>query len=227
MALLLPLFQKDRLLPVKHQLKHWRRANRRMGWGINASEFSAVETDADHLPSAVAEALEGIILCYGFGNDGQNNADAVLSGKFAWQYAQRRWRKNTWQCRYIDFDQPDRIRIYPNAPARPSGFYLARVSLPRNAQPMTVDRFRRSCPPGMGPEGLQMLCITNPHLKDLMNQRRLAFIALADYDVAPYGYEDFFDAMQMFCSNDTLGLGIGNTARDYPMFAIPKMTLLS
>ena len=68
-----------------------------------------------------------------------------------------------------------------------------------------------------------MLCISNPHFAKQMNERLLPFIALADYDVAPYGYNDFFDAMQMFCSNNTLGLGIGNIDRNYPLFGVADM----
>jgi hypothetical protein len=33
----------------------------------------------------------------------------------------------------------------------------------------------------------------------------------------------FFDALQMFCSVDTLGLGIGNVDRNYPLFGIPTL----
>jgi hypothetical protein len=50
-------------------------------------------------------------------------------------------------------------------------------------------------------------------------------MALADYDVAPYGYNDFFDAPQLFCSNNKLGLGIGNVDRNYPLFGIPTLQL--
>jgi hypothetical protein len=51
----------------------------------------------------------------------------------------------------------------------------------------------------------------------------MIFMTFADYDVAPYGYGDFFDAPQMFCSNDTLGLGIGHVDRVYPLFGIPTL----
>lgn len=51
--------------------------------------------------------------------------------------------------------------------------------------------------------------------------RKIAFMAFADYDVAPYGFGDFFDALQMFCSNNTLGLGIGHVDQVYPLFGIP------
>ena len=56
-----------------------------------------------------------------------------------------------------------------------------------------------------------------------MNAHMLPFIVLADYDVAPYGYYDFFDAVQIFCSNKTLGLGIGNIDQNYPLFGIAEM----
>jgi len=46
---------------------------------------------------------------------------------------------------------------------------------------------------------------------------------LADYDVAPFGYNDFFDAPQMFCSNDILGMGIGHVDRNCPLFGIPTL----
>jgi len=76
---------------------------------------------------------------------------------------------------------------------------------------------------GCAHEGLQFLIITHPHFQRLMDDRRHPFMAFADYDVAPYGYYDFFDAMQMFVSNGILGLGIGNVDRNYPFFGIPTI----
>jgi hypothetical protein len=37
------------------------------------------------------------------------------------------------------------------------------------------------------------------------------------------GWKIFFNALQMFCSNRTLGLGIGNVDHDYPLFGIAEM----
>ncbi len=48
-------------------------------------------------------------------------------------------------------------------------------------------------------------------------------MTFADYDVAPHGYNDFFDALQMFCSQCILGLGIGNVDCNYPLFGIPTL----
>jgi len=167
------------------------------------------------------------VLCCGFGDDGGHGSDAVLSGKRAWQYIRHLQMTKTWQCQYIHFDRPDHIRLRPKAPRRPKVFYLTTIHLPMQAQAITVSQFRKRLPvdhTGLGPEGLQMLCISNPHFAKQMHERLLPFIAMADYDVAPYGYNDFFDAVQMFCSNHTLGLGIGNVDRNYPLFGIADMT---
>jgi len=59
--------------------------------------------------------------------------------------------------------------------------------------------------------------------ENMMNDRKIPFMALADYDVAPYGFNDFFDAVQIFCSNEVLGLGIGNVDFNYPLFGIPTI----
>ena len=51
----------------------------------------------------------------------------------------------------------------------------------------------------------------------------MPFMALADYDVAPHGFNDFYDAPQLFCSNNILGLGIRNVDRNYPLFGLPTL----
>jgi hypothetical protein len=208
------------------QVKRWHKANRKMGWSISGEEFRMLESGLLSYAEDSNQAYSGKVLCYGFGDDGGQGSDSVLSGKRAWQYASRLHRLNTWQCQYIDFDQSDHIRLRPEAPIRPKGFYLADVHLPDHAQTLTVSRFRKQLPSdrtGLGPEGIQMVVITHPHFAIQMNESRLPLIALADFDVAPYGYYDFFDAMQMACSINTLGLGIGNIDRNYPLFGIPDM----
>ena len=94
---------------------------------------------------------------------------------------------------------------------------------------LTVSQIRKifNDTTGLGPEGVQLLSITHPHMLGLMNDREIPFMALADYDVAPYGFNDFFDAPQIFCSNDIMGLGIGNVDRNYPLFGIPLLHLES
>ena len=217
------------ILSLAGQTKAWQKANRKMNWSINRSEFEKL--DALPPPRLAeedrAQGFIGSVLFYGFGDDGQGNSDAVFSGNLAWEYAIKRRRGKTWQCEYIDFKKPEDIRLRPGAPARPKGFYFAQIKTGERFKAMTVSQLRKrlKIDTGWGPEGFQFLTITHPHFVNSMNERKLPFMALADYDVAPYGYDDFFDAPQLFCSNDTLGLGIGNIDRNYPLFGIPTMQL--
>jgi hypothetical protein len=222
---------KNPILPVASQTKSWRKAIRQMGWPISDGELA--ELAALPQPALSAEdrhdGLVGTALFYGFGDDGSNGSMPVLSGKLAWEYACRSRKGKTWQCEYIDFNKPDDIRLRPDAPPRPKGFYFAKIQLGARFQRMTVNQLRKTLETdtGLGPEGFQLLGITHPHLAEWMNARNTPFMALADFDVAPYGFNDFFDAPQLFCSNGILGLGIGNVDRNYPLFGIPTLRFVS
>ena len=215
----------DFILPAADQIKAWRKANRKMKWGITKSAFAAIGPPPTLEPRDRTDGFTGAILSYGFGDDGKGNADAVLSGRLAWAYARKRRCSGTWQCRYIDFDKADHFRLRLRAPPRPRGFYYAKFRPGDELRALTVAKFLKSMhgDTGCGPEGIQLLTITHCHAAELMNQRKIAFMAFADYEVAPYGFHDFFDALQMFCSNDTLGLGIGNIDQNYPLFGIPTL----
>jgi len=217
----------NQILPVAVQINTWRKASRKMDWGISEAEFDRA---AALLPSTLtaedrSHGFVGTVLFYGFGDDGCGNADTVVSGQLAWEYALKRRRGKTWQCEYIDFKKPENIRLRPGAPTRPKGFYWAKIQPGKRFQNMTVSQLRKHLrsATGCGPEGFQFLSITHPHFADLMTERKMPFMALADYDVAPYGFNDFFDAPQLFCSNNVLGLGIGNVDRNYPLFGIPTL----
>lgn len=216
------------ILPVPEQIAAWRKANRKMRWQIPDREFAAIPPPPELTERDIQDGFAGVILSYGFGDDGEGNADAVLSGRLAWNYAVRkRGRERTWQCEYVDFSQADHFRLRPDAPPRPRGFYFAGFRFGEYFPSITVKQFRKRMTrdTGCGPEGIQLLAVTHRHLADLMNARKLLFMAFADYDVAPYGFNDFFDALQMFCSIDKLALGIGNVDRNYPLFGIPTLRL--
>ncbi|MBW1698959.1 MAG: hypothetical protein JRH18_23640 [Deltaproteobacteria bacterium] len=228
------LFKRDKskkrdglILDLSEQIKHWLKASKKMAWCITEAEFNRIPPPPVLTEDERQQGFTGIILCYGFGDDGKGHADAVKSGKLAWDYARKRMKRATWQCEYVDFDRPDDIRLRPEAPARPKGFYYAKIHLGDKFLSNTVSQVRKmlSGDTGCGPEGVQLLAITHPHLLEMMNERKIPFMALADYDVAPYGFNDFFDAPQIFCSNDTMGLGIGNVDRNYPLFGIPVLRL--
>jgi hypothetical protein len=222
-----PSNQGTVILPMKVQIKAWRQASKKMGWPIESNEFEIAEKlFSPHLTvNDRRQGYIGTVLFYGFGDDGRGHSDAVLSAKLAWEYAIK--QRKTWQCEYVDFNKPQDIRLRPEAPARPKGFYCAMIRAEEKAKSMSVAQVRKrlTTDTGWGPEGFQFLAITHPHFADLMNERKIPFMALADYDVAPYGYNDFFDAPQLFCSNNKLGLGIGNVDRNYPLFGIPTLQL--
>ena len=217
------------ILPVKKQVKSWRKANRKMGWGIKEKEFTNVHEPPEITESDRKKGYIGTALFYGFGDDGLGNSDSVLSGKAAWEYAGKNRRSGTWKCEYIDFDRSDYIRLRPGAPARPKGFYFAKFRPGDSFLSFTVSRFRKNLvnETGCGPEGIQLITVTHRHFQKLMKERKMPFMALADYDVAPYGHNDFFDAAQIFYSNNVIGLGIGNVDQNYPLFGIPTLSFTS
>jgi uncharacterized protein YndB with AHSA1/START domain len=220
---------EQRILAAEEQIRAWVKANRRMKWGIEKEQFEKVQppqplTDRDRM-----EGFAGTVLFFGFGDDGTGHADAVLSGKRAWEYARKRRWLSTWQCEYIDLDKPDHIRLRPGAPKRPKGFYWAKLQPGGKYASLTVAQARKRFDheTGCSAEGIQFLAITHPHFQKLMNERKTLFMAFADYDVAPYGFNDFFDALQMFVSDDTVGMGIGNLDFKYRMFGIPTIRFQS
>ncbi len=215
----------ESILTLQEQIKAWRKANRKMGWNITLDEFDKQEILPSLTDGSVNQGFIGTALFYGFGDDGSGNSDAVLSAKLAWDYGHKRRNGKTWQCEYVDFDKSEDIRLRPGAPPRPKGFYYARLQPGKNFVNLTVSQLRKKLGTvtGWGPEGFQFLTITHAHFADLMTERKIPFMALADYDVAPYGFNDFYDAPQIFCSNHILGLGIGNVDRNYPLFGIPTL----
>jgi hypothetical protein len=217
--------QIDLILPIHRQIKLWHRANRKMSWGIKEAEFDYMGDPPQLTEDDKKSGFIGIILSYGFGEDGLGNADPILSGQKAWEYAKKSRKKKTWKCEYFDFDKPDYIRLRPKAPRRPTGFYYSKFQTGERYINLKVSQLlkRLNGDTGCGPEGIQLLTITHTHFTDMMNERRMPFMAFADYGIAPYGHNDFFDAMQMFCSNGILGLGIGNVDCNYPFFGIPTL----
>ena len=213
-------------LPLDTQINAWRKANRRMGWGIGQAVFEAIGPEPELSQTDRRDGFSGVILSYGFGDDGHGHSDANLSGRNAWDFTIKQRKPKTWQCEYIDFDHSEHLRLRPTALRRPQGFYFSKFRHGERFQYLTVNKFRKRLAQkdtGCGPEGFQLLAITHPHYASMMNSRQMMFMTLADFDVAPHGYGDFFDVPQIFCSNDTLGLGIGHVDRVYPLFGIPTL----
>lgn len=217
--------QDHLILPSEDQVSAWHKANKKMSWGIKKEEFDTITLPPSLTERERDQGFMGFALFYGFGDDGSGNADSVLSGKKAWDYYCSQKKGKFWKSEYINFDASDAFRLRPGAPLRPRGFYFAQLKSWERVQHLSVSRMRGrfNAVTGCGPEGFQFLCISHTHCIALMNERKTPFMALADYDVAPYGYNDFFDVPQLFCSNGILGLGIGNVDRNYQGFGIPAL----
>jgi len=213
------------ILTIEDQKSAWTRAARKMNWHIDTSEFSTISIPLPLSQDDINAGFSGYGLFYGFGDDGSGNADPVLSGKVAWKYALKIRKKAIWQSPYINFDDPEAFRLRPDAHPRPKGFYLAKVHTGERYRSVPVSSARKLFHPmtGFGPEGFQFLCVTHQHYPELMSERKAPFMVLSDYDVAPYGFNDFFDVPQLFCSNNILGLGIGNIEQGYQGFAVPVL----
>ncbi len=78
---------KDQFLSVDQQVKAWRKANKKMKWGISELQFQQLPRPPELTPKDLADGFCGVVLSYGFGDDGSGNADAVLSGKLVWNFA--------------------------------------------------------------------------------------------------------------------------------------------
>ena len=73
-----------------------------MSWGIMQTEFEKVEASSP--PALTIDdrtwGFNGLVLFYGFGDDGQGNSDVVVSGKIAWEYAEKK-RKSDITCTWM------------------------------------------------------------------------------------------------------------------------------
>jgi len=221
----------DQVLSLEEQINAWYGVNQKMAWNIQDVVFEKL---SDSLPQKLTDddrvhGYIGVALFYGFGDDGQGNADSTLSGELVWEYAGKHRNNSIWQCGYLDFRKPESIRLRPGAAVRPKGFYIAKIQLGQRYQGISVSQLRQSLETdtGWGPEGLQFLFITHFHFVDLMEKRKIPFMTLADYNVALQGSNDFFNVPQIFCSNKRLGLGIGNVDHNYPPFGIPTLQICS
>jgi len=61
-----------------------------MAWGIKKEEFDNIQSPPPLSEDYRSKGFIGVSLFYGFGDDGYGNADPVLPGKVAWQYARKK-----------------------------------------------------------------------------------------------------------------------------------------
>ena len=91
------------ILPLDKQVKAWRKANRKMNWGIGHVEFEAIGLEPALSPADHRDGFSGVILSYGFGDDGHGNSDTKLSSRCAWDFAVKRRKPKTLAMRIHRF----------------------------------------------------------------------------------------------------------------------------
>jgi hypothetical protein len=120
----------------------------------------------------------------------------------------------------VRFDDPKFIRLRAGAFQRPKGFYFKKVQLGKKYHNISVERVRKQLgnEEGFGPEGIQFLAITHNHYMKIMDGDHVPFMSLPDYDIAPHGFGDFYDAPFLLATGSTLGMGVGNVSRPYARY---------
>jgi hypothetical protein len=94
------------ILSLNAQVKAWRMINRKMNWKIGLAEFEAIGLEPELSQVDRRDGFAGVILSYGFGDDGHGYSDTSLSGRCAWDFAVKRRKPKTW------------LRIYRFRPMR-------------------------------------------------------------------------------------------------------------
>jgi hypothetical protein len=65
------------ILPINNQIRAWRRANRKMSWGISKAEFERIEIAPALIETDQRNGFIGVAIFYGFGDDGSEHSDSV------------------------------------------------------------------------------------------------------------------------------------------------------
>lgn len=207
------------------QVDAWRRSNHRMGWGISDAAFHAITTPPELTKEDHADEVAAVVLFHGFGDDGTGNADAVASGRLAWEATRRNRKGRIWTCEHLDFKEPGCLRLWPGARPRPKGFYWGKVHTGSRYQTFSAAEFRarHQEESALSLEGLEMVAVTHSHMAPSIGSPGFPAMSLADYEVAPYGFGDYFDVPHLFFTNGLLALGLGHVDRNYPAFGIPTV----
>jgi len=223
---------KETYLSPKQQYEKWRELNE---WLKKAFPKEVISEQSF---KEMEQKLEGLSnqnrLFFGFGDDGQGNADPYLSGHLFVTYLVQKYSTEKW--RFIDFypAPPDpmrfdfyrpKIKMRDGAANRPKGFYIKQIlekdylngigAEHKNLSPADV---RKLSPWGWGFEGFELLALEDAYVGLILKKNVGAFI-LSDYSVSPYGTPDFSSTMVIGHSRGKLELGMTNVRDNIPKFA--------
>ncbi len=222
----------QKYLSPRAQYERWKELNE---WLKKAFPKEVIpDTAFKEVEGKLAGLTEKDRLFFGFGDDGQGNADPFLSGHLFVNYLTQTYPSEKW--RFVDFypSPPDpmrfdfyrpKIKMRDNAAVRPKGFYVKTIldkdyegGIGTTHQALSPLDVRKLSAWGWGPEGYQFLALEAPYVKLLFAGQVPAFV-LGDYAVSPYGTTDFSSTFLLGCSRGKLELGITNSRDNIPKYA--------
>lgn len=225
---------KESYLSPKQQLEKWHTLNE---W-LKKAFPKEVISEQSFKDAEQKLALEGLDsqsrLFFGFGDDGNGNADPFLSGHLFVNYLVQKYPCEKW--RFIDFypAPPDpmrfdfyrpKIKMRDGAANRPKGFYVKQIlekdyldGIGTAHKALSPADVRKLSPSGWGFEGFQFLALEEAYVALILAKKVTAFI-LSDYAVSPYGTTDFSSTMVVGHSRGKLELGMTNVRDNIAKFA--------
>ena len=223
---------QETYLNPKRQYEKWRALNEWLKKAFPKEVISEQSfKDAEQTLAGLSSQSR---LFFGFGDDGQGNADPFLSGHLFVHYLVQQYPCE--QSRFIDFYPPPpdpmrfdfyrpKIKMRDGAATRPKGFYLKQIlekdylegigAEHKNLSPADV---RKLSPWGWGCEGFEFLALEAGYVSLLLAKKVSAFV-LSDYSVSPYGTSDFSSTMVLGQVRGKLELGVTNVRDNIPKFA--------
>jgi len=219
-------------LSPKQQYEKWGELN---GW---VKENFPKEVIPDDVFAKGINLVDGLTsrdrLFYGFGDDGQGNADPFLTGHIFVAYLTKKYPSEKW--RFVDFYPPPpdplrfdfyrpKIQLRDKAAARPKGFYVKTIlekdyesGIGSQHKALSPADVRKLSPWGWGPEGFEFLALEEAYVQLLLASKVPQFV-LGDYAVSPYGTTDFSSTMLLGACRGKLELGVTNARDNIPKFA--------
>lgn len=223
---------KDTYLTPKQQYEKWRELN------IWLTKAFPKEVISEQAFKDIESKLTGLSsehrLFFGFGDDGQGNADPFLTGHIFVTYLIQKYPHEQW--RFVDFYPPPpdparfdfyrpKIKMRDGSATRPKGFYLKQILEKDYQEGIGVQHkalspadVRKLSPWGWGPEGFEFLALEDAYVKLLLEKKVPTFI-LGDYAVSPYGSPDFSSTILLGHCRGKLELGVTNVRDNIPKFA--------
>lgn len=206
------------------QLQKWRELN---DWIKKQFAKDAIPEEAF---KQIEPKIKGLTsksrLFYGFGDNGQGQADPFLTGHIFATYLTGKHHLE--KSRYVDFypTPPDpsrfdfyrpKIKMRDGAAPRPKGFYIKEL-LPKDYEEgigstykeQSPNEVRKQSPWGFGPEGFEFLAVEEVYLP-LLAEKKVPVYVLGDYSVSPYGEGDFSSTMFIGAARDKVEIGCTNS----------------